>query len=55
MLFVVIRGDMDVNEAKLRNALGAIELEYMDEDAVRKAGFVAGSAGAVGIEEATER
>jgi hypothetical protein len=24
-------GDMDVNEAKLRNALGAVELEYMDE------------------------
>ncbi|MEX0682035.1 MAG: proline--tRNA ligase [Dehalococcoidia bacterium] len=48
-VFVAIRGDMDVNEAKLRNALGAIEVRYMDEDAVKKAGFVAGSASAVGL------
>jgi prolyl-tRNA synthetase len=40
---------MDVNETKLKNALGAVELRYMDEDAVRKAGFVAGSASAVGL------
>jgi prolyl-tRNA synthetase len=51
-VFVVIRGDMEVNDAKLRNAIGAIELEHMDEDAVRKAGFVAGSAGAVGLKAA---
>jgi prolyl-tRNA synthetase len=49
-VFVAIRGDMDVNEAKLRKALGATDLEYMDEAAVRKAGFVAGSAGAVALE-----
>jgi prolyl-tRNA synthetase len=48
-VFVAIRGDMDVNEAKLRNALGAAELVYMDEAAVQRAGFVAGSAGAVGL------
>jgi prolyl-tRNA synthetase len=46
-VMIAIRGDMDVNEAKLRQALKAIEVEYMDEAAVRKAGFVAGSAGAV--------
>jgi prolyl-tRNA synthetase len=40
---------MDVNEAKLRNALGATELTYMDEEAVQAAGFVPGSAGAVGL------
>jgi prolyl-tRNA synthetase len=48
-VFVAIRGDMEVNEVKLKNALGAIELAPMDEAAVAKAGFVAGSAGAVGI------
>jgi prolyl-tRNA synthetase len=40
---------MDVNEAKLRNALNATELTYMDEEAVQAAGFVPGSAGAVGL------
>jgi prolyl-tRNA synthetase len=50
---IAIRGDMDVNEAKLRQALGAIEVEYMDEAAVQKAGFVAGSAGAVGLKGVT--
>ncbi len=50
-IFVAIRGDMDVNEAKLRNALGAVEIAYMDEEAVKRAGFVAGSAGAVGLRE----
>jgi prolyl-tRNA synthetase len=48
-VFVAIRGDMDVNEAKLRKALGATDLVYMDEAAVQKAGFVAGSAGAIGL------
>jgi prolyl-tRNA synthetase len=49
-VFVAIRGDMDVNEAKLRNALGATELHYMEEAEAAKAGFVAGSASAVGLE-----
>jgi prolyl-tRNA synthetase len=48
-VLVVIRGDMEVNEVKLKNALGAVDLVYMDEEAVGKAGFVAGSAGAVGL------
>jgi prolyl-tRNA synthetase len=48
--FVAIRGDMDVNEAKLRKALGAAELHYMSEAEVSAAGFVPGSAGAVGLE-----
>ncbi len=48
-VMIAIRGDMDVNEAKLRQALRAIEVVYMDEEAVKKAGFVAGSAGAVGL------
>ena len=48
-VFVAIRGDMDVNESKLRHVLGAIELHYMSEAEVAAAGFVPGSAGAVGL------
>jgi prolyl-tRNA editing enzyme YbaK/EbsC (Cys-tRNA(Pro) deacylase) len=48
-VFVAIRGDMDVNESKLRHALGAVDLHYMSEDEVVAAGFVPGSAGAVGL------
>ena len=48
-VLVAIRGDMDVNEAKLRNALGAVELRYMEEAEATKAGFVAGSASAVDL------
>jgi|FLYL01.1.fsa_nt_gi prolyl-tRNA synthetase len=48
-VFVAIRGDMEVNEAKLRRALGAIEVAYLPEEEVKKAGFVAGSASAVGL------
>jgi len=50
-VLVGIRGDMDVNEAKLRKALGAAEVAYMDEAAAKRWGFVAGSASAVGLEE----
>jgi prolyl-tRNA synthetase len=52
-VFVAVRGDMDVNEAKLRSAIGAAELRYMEDDDVRNAGFVAGSAGAPGLEGVT--
>jgi prolyl-tRNA synthetase len=48
-VFVAIRGDMDVNETKLRRALGAVDLHYMSEVEVIAAGFVPGSAGAVGL------
>jgi prolyl-tRNA synthetase len=48
-VFVAIRGDMDVNEAKLRHALGTVDLHYMREAEVSAAGFVPGSAGAVGL------
>jgi prolyl-tRNA synthetase len=48
-VFVAIRGDMEVNEAKLRVALKAVELRPMDETDVRKYGIVAGSASPVGV------
>jgi prolyl-tRNA synthetase len=51
-VFVAIRGDMDVNDTKLRRALGAVDLHYMSENEVIAAGFVPGSAGAVGLKDA---
>ncbi|HEY8767638.1 MAG TPA: proline--tRNA ligase [Dehalococcoidia bacterium] len=48
-VFVAIRGDMEVNDAKLRAALRAVELRPMDEADVRKYGIVAGSASPVGV------
>ena len=48
-VFVCIRGDLDVNEIKLKNILKARDLDPMDEAAVRAAGLVAGSASAVGL------
>jgi prolyl-tRNA synthetase len=48
-VFVAIRGDLDVNEIKLRNTLKAVELELMDDQEVRRLGLVAGSASPVGL------
>jgi len=48
-VFVAIRGDLDVNETKLTNALKAKDVEPMDEAMVRAQGLVAGSASAVGL------
>jgi prolyl-tRNA synthetase len=49
-VFVAIRGDLEVNEAKLRNALKVVELELLDDAAVQRQGLVAGSASPVGLE-----
>ncbi len=48
-VFVAIRGDLDVNDVKLKNLLGARELQPMDETTVTALGLVAGSASPVGI------
>jgi len=48
-VFVAIRGDLDVNEVKLKNALKARDLVPMEDAHVRAAGLVAGSAGPVGL------
>jgi prolyl-tRNA synthetase len=48
-VFVAIRGDLEVNEIKLRNALKAIDLELMTDEQVRSARLVAGSASPVGL------
>jgi prolyl-tRNA synthetase len=49
LVFVVIRGDLEVNEVKLNNQLKASELRMATEAEVIKAGLVAGAASPVGI------
>jgi prolyl-tRNA synthetase len=49
LVFVVIRGDIGVNEVKLKNLLGAAELRLAAEAEVTGAGIVAGSASPVGL------
>ncbi len=48
IVLVCIRGDMAVNEIKLRNVLGGAEPRLATPEQVAKAGLVAGSASAVG-------
>ena len=50
VVIVTVRGDLDVNEIKLRNTLGATELRLASPAEVEGAGLVAGSASAVGAE-----
>jgi prolyl-tRNA synthetase len=48
-VIVVIRGDIEVNEVKLKNALHCFELRLATEAEVKQAGIVAGSASPIGI------
>jgi len=48
-VFVVIRGDLEVNEVKLKNALKSVDFHMAGEDEVKGAGVVAGFASPVGI------
>ncbi|MBO9345702.1 MAG: proline--tRNA ligase [Chloroflexi bacterium] len=49
LIFAVIRGDMDVSEAKLRIALGARHLRPASEAAIRAAGAEPGYASPIGL------
>jgi len=49
IVFVVIRGDLDVNETKLKNLLKCSELRLATETEVKASGLVAGSASPIGI------
>ena len=49
MTFVTIRGDLDVQEVKLKRALGSNDLRLATDEEVAAAGIVAGSASAVGL------
>src|SRR5581483_2635674 len=48
-VFVAVRGDLAVNEVKLKNALKARDLRLMTDEEVRQYGLVAGSASPVGL------
>ncbi|MGD9118316.1 MAG: proline--tRNA ligase, partial [Dehalococcoidia bacterium] len=50
LVFIVIRGDLGVNEVKLNNHLKASELRLATEAEVIEAGIVAGAASPVGLE-----
>ncbi len=49
LIFVVIRGDLEVNEVKLKNALHCFELRMATEAEVIETGIVAGAASPIGI------
>ena len=49
VVLVTIRGDLDVNDIKLKNALHAQDLRLANDGEVQTAGLVAGSASAVGL------
>ena len=48
-VFVTIRGDLDVNDVKLKNALQSKDLRLAEDHEVKAAGLVAGSASAIGL------
>jgi prolyl-tRNA synthetase len=49
LIFAVIRGDIEVNEVKLKNVLHCVELRLATEAEVVAAGIVAGSASPISI------
>ncbi len=48
-IFVIVRGDMEVNETKLVNAAGLIELRPATEDEIKTIGAVPGYASPIGL------
>ncbi len=48
-VFVTVRGDLEVNEVALKNALGCKALRLASDEEVKDAGLVAGSASPIGI------
>jgi len=51
LVFVVIRGDLDVNETKLRNRLGTAELRPAREEELLARGIVPGYASPIGVRD----
>lgn len=52
-IFAVVRGDMEVNETKLANAVGALELRPARADELAAAGITAGYASPIGVQGVT--
>jgi len=50
-VFAIVRGDMDLNETKLANAMGASELRVAREDEIEAIGAVPGYASPIGLPE----
>jgi prolyl-tRNA synthetase len=48
-VFVIVRGDMDVNETKLMNILGATDLRSATDDEIKNTGAVPGYASPIGL------
>ncbi len=53
LIFAVVRGDMEVNETKLANAVGAQELRPANAEELSKAGIVPGYASPIGVGSVT--
>ncbi|MEJ2758325.1 MAG: proline--tRNA ligase, partial [Anaerolineales bacterium] len=51
MIFAVVRGDMELNETKLANAVKAKELRPAQEEEIEAVGAVAGFASPIGIKD----
>ena len=51
VIFVTIRGDLEVNEVKLKNHLKARDLRLATEEEVARVGLIAGSASPVGLKD----
>jgi prolyl-tRNA synthetase len=49
MVFVTIRGDLDVNEIKLKHLLRCKDMRLATDEEVKRAGLVAGFASAIGL------
>ena len=50
LIFAMIRGDFEVNESKLSNALKVSELKFADDESILKAGAVPGYASPIGLD-----
>jgi prolyl-tRNA synthetase len=55
LVFVVIRGDLEVNETKLRNLLGGGELRTATDEEIRAAGAEPGYASPMGLQVRSSR
>lgn len=55
LIFVMIRGDFEVNESKLQNHLGVLELKFANDPQILAAGAVPGFASPIGLDPAKVR
>ncbi len=51
LVFSIVRGDMELNETKLANAIGARDLRPAHEDEIRDAGAIPGFASPIGLKD----